>query len=70
MDFLHVLGFIEGRFTSVPNPLGLFCYNYSFVNSYLDVLCLGVFVMRWCVFVNKGGQGSVILFVQSIGFLN
>ena len=34
-----------------------------------EVLRLGMFGMRWCEFVNKGGQGSVILFVESIGFL-
>ena len=73
VNFLHVLGSIEARFISAPNPfkqtLGLFCCNYSFVNPFWDVLCLGVFGMRWCVFVNKGGQGSAILFVESIGFL-
>ena len=47
VDFLHVLGSIEGGFTSLPNTfkqmLGLFCHNYSFVNPSRDVLCLGVF---------------------------
>ena len=73
MDFLHVLGSINGRFVSAPNMfeqmLGLFCRNYSFVNPSWDVLRLGVYGMRWCMFVSKGGQGSMILFVESIGFL-
>ena len=73
VDFLHVLGSIAGRFISPPNPFkqtfGLFCHNYSFVNPSWDVFHLGVFGMTWCMFVNKGGQGSVILFVESIGFL-
>ena len=25
-----------------------------------------MFGMKWCVFENKGGQGGVILFVESI----
>ena len=73
VDFLHVLGYIEGRFISAPNPFeqthGLFCCDYSFVNLSWDVLRLGMFGMRCCVFVNKGGQGGVILFVERIGFL-
>ena len=73
VDFQHVLGSIEGRFISVPNPfkqtLGLLCCTYSFANPYSDVFRLGMFGMRWYMFVNKGGQGSVILFVESIGFL-
>ena len=47
VDFLHVLGSIEGGFISLPNAfkqtLGLFCCNYSFVNPSRDVLRLGVF---------------------------
>ena len=47
VDFLHVPGSIEGGFISLPNVfkqmLGLFCCNYSFVNPFRDVLCLGVF---------------------------
>ena len=73
VDFLHVLRSIEGRFTSVPNPfeqaLGLFCHNYSFVNPSWDVLHLSMSGMRWCVFVNEGCQGAMILFVETIGFL-
>ena len=73
VDFLHVLRSVEVRFISAPNPfeqtLGLFCCNYSFVNPSWDVLCLGMFGMKWCVFVNNGGQGGVILFVQSISIL-
>ena len=46
VDFLHVLGSIEGGFISSPNAfkqtLGLFCHNYSFVNPSRDVLRLGV----------------------------
>ena len=73
VDFLHVLRSVEVRFISAPNPfklmLGLFCRNYSFVNPSWDVLRLGMFGMKWCVFVNKGGQGGVILFVESISIL-
>ena len=73
VDFLHVLESIEGQFISEPNSfeqtLGLFSHDYSFVNPSWDVLSLGVFGMRWCVFVNKGGQSSVIFFAESIGFL-
>ena len=72
VDFLHVLGSIEGRFVSAPNvfeqTLGLFCCNYSFINPSLDVLHLGVFGMWWCMFVNQGGQGSVILLIESFLF--
>ena len=25
--------------------------------------------MKWCVFVNEGGQGGMILFVESISFI-
>ena len=70
VDFLHVLRSTEVRFISMPNPfeqtLGLFCRNYSFINPSWDVLHLGMFGMKWCMFVNKGGQGGVILFVESI----
>ena len=73
MDFLHVLGSIEGRFISVPDAfeqtLSLFCRYYNFVNTSWDVLRLGAFGMRLCMFVNKGRQGSVILLLQSIAFL-
>ena len=69
VDFLHVLGSIEGRFILVPNTfkqmLGLFCCNYRFVNPSWDVLCLGIFGVWWCMFVDKGGQGSMILFLLS-----
>ena len=48
VNFLHVLGSIEGRFVSAPNAfgqtLGLFCRNYSFVNPSRDVLHLSVLV--------------------------
>ena len=61
------------RFIFAPNPfkqtLGLFCRLYSFVNPSWDVLRLGMFGMKWCVFVKKGGQGGVILFVESISIL-
>ena len=74
VDFLHVLRSIEVTFISAPNPfeptLGLFCCNYSFVNPSWDVLCLGMFGMKWCVFVNKGGQSGVILLVKSITSLD
>ena len=73
VDFLHVIGSIEGRHISAPNvfeqTLDLFCRNYSFINPTWDVLCLCVFGMRWCMFVNLGGQGRVIMFVESKGFL-
>ena len=73
VDFLHVLRSIEVRFISAPNPfkqtLGFFCRNYSFVNPSRNVLCLVMFGMKWCVFVNKGGQSGVILFVESISIL-
>ena len=73
MVFLHVLGSIEGRFISAPNTfkqtLGLFCRNYRFVNPIWDVLCLGIFGAWWCIFVDKGGQGSVILLIESVDFL-
>ena len=73
VDFLYVLGSIEGRFISASNAfeqtLDPFCRNYSFVNPPWDVRCLCVFGMRWCMFVNKFLQGSVILFAESIGFL-
>ena len=73
VDFLHVLRSVEVRFISVPNPfeqtLGRFCRNYSFGNPSWDVLRLGMFGMKWCMFVNKGGQGAVILFVESISIL-
>ena len=74
VDFLHVLGSIEGRFVSAPNTfkqtLGLLCCNYYFINPSWDVLCLGIFGVRWCIFVNKGGQSSMILFIKSVGFLS
>ena len=73
VDFLHVLGSNEGRFILASNTfkqtLGLFCRNYHFVNPSWDVLRLGVFGVWWCMFVDKGGQGSVILFIESVGFL-
>ena len=82
MDFLHVLGSIEGSFVSAPDAfeqmLGLFCCSYSFTECLVsfaaltasqNVLHLGVFGMRWCMFVDKGQQGTVILHVQSISFL-
>ena len=47
----------------------LFLRHYSFVNSSWNVLSLGVFGLRGCVFVNKGGQHSVILFEENISFL-
>ena len=47
MDFLHILGSIEGECISSPNAFkqtfGLFCRNYSVVNPSWDVLCLGMF---------------------------
>ena len=49
--------------------LGLFCRNYRFVNPSWDVLRLGMFGTRWCMFVNKVGQGGVILFIESVGIL-
>ena len=49
--------------------LDLIFGNYRFSGPFWNVLCLGVFGMRWCMFVNKGGQGSVILFVESIDLL-
>ena len=62
VDFLHVLGSIEGRFISAPNSfeqmLGLFCCDYTFVDPSWDILRLDMFGMRWCVFVNKGGQSG------------
>ena len=68
VDFLHVLGSIEGGFISSPNSFkqtfGLFCHNYGFVNSSRDVLYLGVFD------VDKGGQGGVMLFVNISGSLD
>ena len=71
VDFLHVLGSIEGRFISVPNTfkqtLGLLCRNYHFINPSWDVLRLGIFGVRWCIFVNEGGQSSMILFIKSVG---
>ena len=46
MDFLHVLGSIEGGFISLPNAfkqmLFLFCRKYGFVHQSPDVLHLGV----------------------------
>ena len=73
MNFLHVLGSIEGRFVSAPNAfeqtLGLFCCNYRFVIPSWDVLRLGVFDMRWCMFVDKVGQGGVALFIESVSIL-
>ena len=66
VDFLHVLGSIEGRLVSAP---GLFCCYYGFVDPSWNVLHLGVFGLRWCMFVDKGRQGRVILLVQSIGFI-
>ena len=73
VDFLHVLGSIEGVFISLPNAfkqtLGLLCHNfYNFVNPSLDILFLGVFGVYWSVFVNTGRQGGVISFVESIRF--
>ena len=73
VDFLHVLGSIEGRFISTPNTfkqtLGLLCRNYRFINPSWDVLRLGIFGVWWCIFVNNGGQSSMILFIKSVGFL-
>ena len=73
VDFLHVLRSIEVRFISAPNPfkqmLSFFCHDYSFVNPSRDVIRLGMFGMKCCVFVNKGGQSGVILFVESISIL-
>ena len=55
MDFLHVLGSIEGGIISSPNAFkqmfGLFCRNYSIVNPSRDVLCLGMFRVCWSMFV-------------------
>ena len=28
-----------------------------------------MFGMKWCMFVNKGGQGGAILFVESISIV-
>ena len=46
VDFLHVLGSIEGGFISSPNEfkqtLGLLSRNYRFINPSWDVLRLGV----------------------------
>ena len=56
VNFLHVLRSVEVRFISVPNP-------------FEQTLRLGMFGMKWCVFVNKGGQGGVILFIESISIL-
>ena len=53
----------------IEQMFGFVCCNYSFVNPSRDVLHLGVLSMRWCMFVNKSGQGSVILFVGNISFL-
>ena len=65
VDFLHVLRSIKVRFISAPNPfkltLGLLCRNYSFINPSWNVLRLGMFGMTFCVFVNEGGQGGMIL---------
>ena len=73
VDFLHALGSIEGRFFLAPNAFeqtpGLFCCNYCFANPSWDVLHLGMFGMWWCMFVDEVGQGSVILFIESVGFL-
>ena len=73
-DILYVVGSIEGGFISSPNAfkqtLGLFCRNNSFINPSRDVLRLGVFgvYLIWSMFVDKGGQGGVILCVESIRF--
>ena len=73
VDFLHVLRSIEGRFISGPNTfkqmLGLFCRIYRFVNPSWDALRLGMFGMWWCMFVDKGRQSCVILFIESAVFL-
>ena len=73
VDFLHVLGSIKGKFISAPDAFkqmgGIFCLYYGFVNPSWDVLCFGVFGMRWCMFFNTGRQSRVILVVQSISFL-
>ena len=50
VDFLHVLGSIEGSFVSVPDAfeqtLGLFCHYYHFVDQSWNVHHLGMFGMR------------------------
>ena len=72
-DFLHVLGSIEGRFVSASNvfkqTLGLFCCYYGFVDPPWIILPLCMFGIKWCLFVDKGRQGRVILLVQSVSFL-
>ena len=71
VDILHVLGSIEGRFVSAPDAfeqtLGLFCCYYGFADPSWNVLCLGVFGMRWCMFADKGRQGRVVLLDWQIG---
>ena len=42
-------------------------FNYRFVHPSWDVLRLGIFGVWWCMFVNKGGQGSVR--EESVSFL-
>ena len=50
-------------FLSVPNASSLWP-QLQFHNPSWDVLCLGVFCMWWCMFINKGGQGNLILFIE------
>ena len=72
VDFLHVLSSVEMRFISAPNPLeqklGLLpqlqlrqptlgCTSPGYV--WYEVVCV----------FNKGGQGGVILFIESISIL-
>ena len=58
VDFLHILGCIISRFFSAPDAfeqtLGLFCHYYGFADISWNVLHLGVFGMKWCMFVDKG----------------
>ena len=72
MNFLHALGSIECTFVSGPDAfkqtLGLFCCYYAFIYPSWNVLSLGMFSVRWCIFVNKSRQGRMVLVVQSIGF--
>ena len=56
-------------FDVFEQTFGFFCHYYSFVDLSWNVLRLDMFGIRWCMFVDKGQQGTVILFVQSIGFL-
>ena len=56
MNFLHILWSIEGRSVSVPDTfkqmLGLFSRYYTFIYPPWNVICLDMFGLRWCIFVN------------------